>query len=554
MFTEPCPIKVINTAPSNSMRADEITIKTAKTGKVTVVVALMSIFCKKKCNLRSANSRDKKPSSQKVESANFLEENSCRSRNLSSKTSKGPLPKKLAPKLKKLELNSNSLKAEKQKPCPDCAKKPDPSVSYGLKVKNKTIRLLLDSGSSGDFLFMRKGPVNAFLLQSGLSFSHGGTSNVTSITDKVDDIEISFVEYLASKKVRFQLDIVEYSPGDQASMYDLIIGKQTMHDLGVVLDFKEKTIHIDEILLSSRNIANLQLKPSITRALRHNTCLTQEPISTRGATKRVVEILDAKYEKADLLAIVRENCSHIEASGKEKLLSVLLKFELLFDGTLGDWNLPPVSFELKEGMKPYHGRFHSILHKHKAILMKEIKRPWEIGVLVWQPSSKWVFPTFIIPKKDSTVHTISDFRELNKCIVRKPYLIPKISTILQELEGFTYATALDLNMGYYTIRLDPTASKMFTIIFPWGKYSYKRLPMGFGGSADIFQAQIMDLMASLKFVQAYTDDLLIITRGILDDHLKKWRQCLPDCVMPDIKSMRLSYCSVHMKLNILVIY
>jgi hypothetical protein len=57
-----------------------------------------------------------------------------------------------------------------------------------------------------------------------------------------------------------------------------------------------------------------------------------------------------------------------------------------------------------------------------------------------------------------------------------PYPIPNISTILQELEGFTYATALDLNMGYYTIRLDPMASKMFTIIFPWGKYSYRDYP------------------------------------------------------------------------------
>ncbi len=98
------------------------------------------------------------------------------------------------------------------------------------------------------------------------------------------------------------------------------------------------------------------------------------------------------------------------------------------------------------------------------------------------------------------MHNISDFRELNKRIVREPYPIPKISTILQELEGFTYATALDLNMGYSTIRLDPKASEMCTIIFPWGKYSYKRLPMGFGGSADIFQAQMMDLMASIEFV------------------------------------------------------
>jgi hypothetical protein len=123
----------------------------------------------------------------------------------------------------------------------------------------------------------------------------------------VDDIEISFVKYSASQKVCLQPDIVEYSPEYQAPIYDLIIGKQTMHDLGVKLDFQERTITIDEILLPMRNIANLQLKPRITRALRENTCFAQEPISTRSATKRMVETLDAKYEKADLPAIIREN-------------------------------------------------------------------------------------------------------------------------------------------------------------------------------------------------------------------------------------------------------
>jgi hypothetical protein len=146
-------------------------------------------------------------------------------------------------------------------------------------------------------------------------------------------------------------------------MYDLIIGKQTMHDLGVKLDFQMKTIIIDEILLPMRNIVNLQLKPRITRALRENTCFAQEPINTRSATKRIVEILDAKYEKADLTAIIKENCSHLTANKREKLLSVLLKFELLFDGTLGDWKPPPASFELKEGMQPYHGRPYPIPHE-----------------------------------------------------------------------------------------------------------------------------------------------------------------------------------------------
>ncbi len=86
-------------------------------------------------------------------------------------------------------------------------------------------------------------------------------------------------------------------------MYDLIIGKQTLHDLGVALDFKEKTIQIDKILLPMRNITNLQLKSRVTKALRQNTCLAQELLSTCSATNGVVEILDAKYEKADLPAI-----------------------------------------------------------------------------------------------------------------------------------------------------------------------------------------------------------------------------------------------------------
>ena len=121
---------------------------------------------------------------------------------------------------------------------------------------------------------------------------------------------------------------------------------------------------------------------------------------------------------------------------------------------------------------------------------------------------------------------ISDFREVNKRLVRKPFPIPKISTVLQELEGFTIATALDLNMGYYTIRLDPDKSKICTIIFLWGKYSYLRLLMGIAGSPDIFQVKMSELMVVLMFVKTYLDDLLCIAWASLDDHLEKLREVL----------------------------
>ncbi len=109
---------------------------------------------------------------------------------------------------------------------------------------------------------------------------------------------------------------------------------------------------------------------------------------------------------------------------------------------------------------------------HKDTIRKEVERLCQLGVLEKQPASKWASPSFIIPKKDKTVRFLSDFWEVNKRSVRKPFPIPKISTVLQEIEGFSYATALNFNMGYYTIRLDPDASKICTIIFFGGKYSY----------------------------------------------------------------------------------
>ncbi len=55
------------------------------------------------------------------------------------------------------------------------------------------------------------------------------------------EVELSFVKYSASKKVHLRPDIVEYPRGGLQPLY-LIIGKKTLHDIGAVLDFKEKTL------------------------------------------------------------------------------------------------------------------------------------------------------------------------------------------------------------------------------------------------------------------------------------------------------------------------
>ncbi len=233
-----------------------------------------------------------------------------------------------------------------------------------------------------------------------------------------------------------------------------------------------------------------------------------------------------KYQKADLQSIVQDNCKHLSTNQQKKLLQLLKKHEFLFDGTLGDWKTKPVSFQLQEGVSPYHGQAFPVPKINNDTIMKEVERLCKLGVLERQPASEWALPSFIIPKKDQTVRFLSDFQEVNKRLVRTPFPIPIISVVLQEIEGFLVATALDLNMGYYTIRLDPDASKICTIIFPWGKYSFRRLPLGITGSPDIFQGKMLELMGSFEYVRAYLDDLLCISKLSLEDHLGKLEEVL----------------------------
>ena len=76
-------------------------------------------------------------------------------------------------------------------------------------------------------------------------------------------------------------------------------------------------------------------------------------------------------------------------------------------------------------------------------------------------------------------------------------------------------------MGYYMLRLDPDAQKICTIITPWGKYQYLRLPMGVSVSPDVFQEKISDLMEGLEFIRTYLDDLLIISNSTFEEHLQQ---------------------------------
>jgi hypothetical protein len=317
--------------------------------------------------------------------------------------------------------------------------------------------------------------------------------------------------------------------------YDFIFGRDYLAKGGIDLLFSNRTIQWDgmhtamkeEVLL--RSTASDQVEDETNtvdeRASPQHVKLQAEQIAKELLREdlHAQEILNSRYEEQDLDSLIR-NQKHLTRQEQQKLAVLLHKYADQFNGMLGTWPNVKISLELLPGAEPYHcGKPIRIPRIHLQILEKEIARLIEIGVIeqVYEGNAgPWCSPTFIIPKKDGRVRVITDFRELNKRIRRKPWPMPHILDMLEDIGGFEFVTAIDLSMGFYHFELDDLASEMTTFILPSGLYKYRRLPMGLSVSPDIFQGHMQRLFADMDNAKIYIDDLLIYTKGSFDGHLQ----------------------------------
>ena len=201
--------------------------------------------------------------------------------------------------------------------------------------------------------------------------------------------------------------------------YDMILGRDLLQELGIILNFQNATVQWEHAICPMKS-TDKKTNYSIQAAI-------EDSKSLKDATTRMKQILEAKYEPADIKAVVN-SCKNLLSTEKVALYRLLSKYKNLFDGTLGHWIGEKYHIELKEGAKPYHTRAYPIPKAYEQTLKMEVKRLCDLNVLKRINRSEWGSPTFIIPKKDGTVRFISDFRELNKLIKRKnfPYQKYKI--------------------------------------------------------------------------------------------------------------------------------
>ena len=123
-----------------------------------------------------------------------------------------------------------------------------------VSCPSNKIKVLLDSGSDGDLYFLQKGTDKHFLYLKRQVPKSWHTSNGSFQTNGRAKLRVKFFEYSTSREYFIQPDVVEYKDPIDKPGFDLILGSNTMKELGIVLDFRTKEITLDELSLPMRNI------------------------------------------------------------------------------------------------------------------------------------------------------------------------------------------------------------------------------------------------------------------------------------------------------------
>jgi Reverse transcriptase (RNA-dependent DNA polymerase) len=135
----------------------------------------------------------------------------------------------------------------------------------------------------------------------------------------------------------------------------------------------------------------------------------------------------------------------------------------------------------------------------------------------------WLTPWFFTGKKDGGLRPLQDYRVVNSYTVHDVYPIPRIEQILEELEGKTLFTALDIRWEYHNIRICEEDQWKAAFKTPYGLFKPKVMFFRLSNSPPTFQWFMDRIFAPLKqkypgLLFIYMDDILIATGEDIELH------------------------------------
>ncbi|KAK8510798.1 hypothetical protein V6N12_009640 [Hibiscus sabdariffa] len=165
----------------------------------------------------------------------------------------------------------------------------------------------------------------------------------------------------------------------------------------------------------------------------------------------------------------------------------------------------------------------------KKVVMKEIIKWLDAGVIYPISDSSWVSHVQCVPKKGGItvvtndenellptrtvtgLHICMDYRKLNKATKKDHFPLPFIDQMLDRLAGKEFYCFLDGYSGYNQFAIAPEDQEKTTFTYPFGTYAFRRMPFGLCNAPATFQCCMLAIFSYMveEFLEVFMDDFSV---------------------------------------------
>ena len=105
---------------------------------------------------------------------------------------------------------------------------------------------------------------------------------------------------------------------------------------------------------------------------------------------------------------------------------------------------------MEEASKELNAKAYAMTLKEEKALNQWLNEQLKAGLIV-ESKSRYAAPCFYIPKKDSPLQLVQDYRKLNQVTIKDKIPLPLIGEVINKLKKAKYFNKLDLIWEYNNV-------------------------------------------------------------------------------------------------------